>query len=88
MSVDEMKTLLSESVCEVGFMKMNGEFRLMKCTTSSKFIPEQSLPKETTDDGPSYAWPENVVRVYDVTAEGWRSFRVENVTSFNQVVNV
>jgi len=80
----EMKTLLAEGVCEVGFTKVNGEFRLMKCTTSPELIPKSVLPKE----GSSQSWPDDVIRVYDVVAEGWRSFKSQSVISFDLITKI
>jgi hypothetical protein len=48
----------------------------MKCTLLSSHIPQDKQPKGTA--GPI---DESVVRVYDIIAEGWRSFVLANVIS-------
>lgn len=73
-----LTTLLNYSVVEVEFTKVNGDFRKMSCTKSLLLIPEDKHPigKSTKELN------KNVVRVYDVEADGWRSFQAESVTAF------
>jgi hypothetical protein len=76
---DALKTLVSENHLEVTFVKRDGTERTMLCTTDSSSIPEERRPigeskvKENTD----------ILRVYDLENDGWRSFRVDSVMSFN-----
>jgi hypothetical protein len=52
----------------------------MKCTTDLKNIPEEEYPQE----GSNFTYnTEETVRVYDVEAEGWRSFRVDSVDAIS-----
>lgn len=74
---DEMLDQLTDRICRVVFTKKNGEERDMKCTRNMTIIPENQTPK-----GVETAVNTEVIKVYDVLAEGWRSFRVENVTNF------
>jgi len=67
--------LQNGQVIYVEFTKKNGETRKMNCTTNLDLIPESEHPSE---DRASYV-NEEVVRVYDINAEGWRSFRVDSV---------
>jgi len=67
--------LQNGQVIHVEFTKKNGEMRKMDCTTNLDLIPESEHPSE---DRASYV-NEDVVRVYDINAEGWRSFRVDSV---------
>lgn len=62
-------------VIYVEFTKKNGDKRVMNCTTNLDLIPESEHPSE---DRANYI-NEEVVRAYDVDAEGWRSFRVDSV---------
>ena len=76
---DALKALLSTGIVEVNFTKKDGTERIMSCTTMSDRIPEEKHPigesvkKENTD----------ILRVYDIDVEGWRSFRVDSVNSFD-----
>ena len=77
---DELVTGLREGVCNVQFEKVNGDFRDMSCTLDASLIPEAARPK-TDDEGVQATL--DVVKVYDVKAEGWRSFKVDKVLAFN-----
>lgn len=70
---------LKEGLVTVTFNKKDGEQRIMECTLSSEIIPTKPVVegKETKvkKENP------NVVSVYDVNAEGWRSFILKNVTN-------
>lgn len=74
-----IKKLLSTGIIEVTFTKKDGTERVMKCTTKSSNIPEEKQPigEETSKENTE------IVRVYDVEHDGWRSFRVDSVTSFS-----
>ncbi len=76
--VELMKKALSESVCIVTFNKLNGDERVMSCTTNTKLMSKHMIPKGTSALVPS----DHVIKAYDTTADGWRSFRVESVTNF------
>lgn len=79
MTREDMVEALRAGYCTVTFNKVNGEERVMDCTLKEDYIPEAERPK-TDDDGVQRTI--DVIRVYDVRAAGWRSFRVENVTNF------
>lgn len=80
MNREEMIDSLRESVCTVKFTKVNGEERLMECTLKNEIIPESMQPNNEDDNGVQRTL--DVIRVFDVRAAGWRSFRVENVLEF------
>jgi hypothetical protein len=79
MNREEMVDALRAGIATVTFNKVNGDERVMECTLNEDFIPEIARPK-TDDEGVQRTI--EVIRVYDVRAAGWRSFRVENVTNF------
>lgn len=81
MTREDMVDALRAGKCTVTFTKVNGEERVMDCTLKEDLIPVELRPK-TDDEGVQRTI--DVVRVYDVKAEGWRSFRVENVQNFAQ----
>jgi len=72
-----MRDKLYNNVCEVDFVKVNGEERKMTCTLMESKIPEDMKPKGKGKIKPS------LIAVYDLNAEGWRSFRTENVKRFS-----
>ena len=75
---DALKALVSTNHAEIVFVKKDGTERTMICTTAVNSIPEDKQPigestlKENTD----------ILRVYDLENEGWRSFRIDSVKSF------
>jgi hypothetical protein len=75
-----MVNKLREGKCRVLFTKINGEERDMECTLEEVYIPDSAKPKNQDDDGLQTML--KVIKAYDVKAQGWRSFRVENVKTF------
>jgi len=75
-----MKEMLLTSQCRVIFTKVNGEERNMVCTLREDIIPSASKDPITQKKVRDIS--EEVLAVWDVKAEGWRSFRVANVVSF------
>ena len=71
---ENLNKQLRESVLIVTFNKLNGDERVMTCTKDFKLIPESHRPK--TDKEP----PEGNVTVWDINANGWRSFKYDRVT--------
>ena len=80
MTRDELKIELQKNIVEVTFTKVNGDQRIMECT-----LQESVLPPATITDAMSQTKVreinEEVLSVWDVNANGWRSFRVANVTN-------
>lgn len=81
MTRDEMIEALVENTCRVVFTKVNGDKRDMTCTLKSDNIPTEMQEKS---ENRKVANPETLP-VFDLKAEGWRSFRIENVVSFDIV---
>ena len=61
-------------VITVRFTKVNGDERTMKCTLLTEYLPNQTDIEDTTT-----RINDNVLAVWDVEANGWRSFRVDSV---------
>lgn len=76
---EELINKLKENICVVSFKKKDGTNRNMKCT-----LKENVVPKATKEDPLSQkkirALNEEVIPVWDVEKEGWRSFRVDSVS--------
>lgn len=80
MNYNEMFDMLANNVCRVVFTKKNGEERDMRCTRILDKIPPDMRPKGESE------YSEEALRVFDLTAQGWRSFRVDSVKSFEAIL--
>lgn len=70
-----IKEILKEQVVTVTFLKKDGSERVMKCTLNSTHLPETPL----VEDKKVKKANENVLSVFDVENNGWRSFTVRSV---------
>jgi len=70
----ELVEKLQNGVVSVTFTKADGSNRKMKATLSDSFVSDKQLLTE------AIANPDTI-RVWDVDAGGWRSFRVASVKS-------
>ena len=77
---DGLIDMLRNNVVTVTFTKVNGDERIMTCTLRSEHIP--NAPK-TNGEVVIKESKNNTVSVWDVNAQGWRSFKVENVKSIS-----
>lgn len=59
---------------EITFTKKDGTPRKMKCTRKANLIPEDQQPKGADDK------TVGAIPVFDLEANGWRSFLPENLT--------
>jgi hypothetical protein len=73
---NEIVEALRDRSLIVEFNKKNGDFRRMTCTLNSDLIPEDQIPKTTEN---KVKENDTTVRCFDLDANGWRSFIVENV---------
>lgn len=73
---EQIQSLLTENVCAVTFTKVDGELRIMPCTLRPDLLPrvEKAMAVERPRN------PENM-SVWCVDQQGWRSFRLANVTT-------
>jgi hypothetical protein len=76
-----LKHELQSKTAEVTFTKLNGDVRVMTCTLNPELLPakvvtegEEEKPARTIKN------PNNSLPVYDINAEGWRSFVIKNIT--------
>jgi hypothetical protein len=83
---EAIKKSLHTTVCKVTFTKTNGEERVMHCTLNESMIPTSNEPSDT----PKRSKKDNpeVQAVYDVQAQGWRSFRWDLLKSFESEMNL
>ena len=75
----EMIKELQAGTKVVTFTKVNGEQRVMTCTLDQNLIPQDV--RESVAKSPKTV-NEEVLPVWDTTAQGWRSFRIDSVVSF------
>ncbi len=72
---EEIVSVLHKGTATVSFTKVDGSTRIMECTLKADMIPEQPQKKTDRVKKPNDA----VLSVWDLNANGWRSFRIENV---------
>lgn len=69
----ELETYLLTNKAKVTFTKADGTDRVMYCTLIPDFLPEKGESKRTITKNPE------VVRVWDIKNDGWRSFRFDSI---------
>jgi len=78
---DRVTDSLRAGIVRLSFVKVkDGEVRNMRATLNEKYIPEEHLPKH---DG--YTNNPETVRAYDLDVEGWRSFRLNSLQTFDPI---
>jgi len=75
-----LKNALHEGIVEVVFIKKDGTERKLKCTLKADLLPaqtdlEEAVQKKTPNP--------DVLAVWDLENEGWRSFRYDSVIGFS-----
>jgi hypothetical protein len=75
MESSDLRLRLQSGVVKVIFTKKDGTDRTMLATLNEGLIPEDKKPKGTGKKVESG----NVFAVYDVEADGWRSFNYDTV---------
>jgi len=89
---DELLNLVNFEVVEVTFTKVSdGTVRVMRCTMLPEHLPplepKPILLQEDDTDTPYVDPQPDLMKVYDLDAQGWRSFRVSTVTEA-KILNV
>lgn len=70
---------LRNNICEVTFTKRDGTDRFMTCTLRQDKI---EIPLSTKEQQEVVLRPNNVIRVFDLENNGWRSFDYTAVKKF------
>ena len=73
-----LQTLLKGNIVEIVFTKVNGEQRNMRCTLDPDKLPVGRSPMEATNRKVN----EDVLPVWDVEKNDWRSFRIDSVLDY------
>lgn len=71
---------LKANVLEVTFTKLNGDRRVMTCTLIADRLPP-AKQEDPMSQKKIRELNEAVVSVWDINANGWRSFRLDRVES-------
>jgi len=82
LSREDVVELLQNDVATVTFTKVDGTERAMSCTLLQEVL-SQRAPSVVSDKpkAPSKTPNPNTVAVFDMKADGWRSFRLESLKS-------
>ena len=70
-----LKSILHEEIVKVTFTKKDGTDRVMNCTRKPELVPKV----EVTEGKKARTVSEEIIVVYDVDVEGWRSFNINSV---------
>jgi len=71
---------LKHNICQVNFTKKDGTVRKMLCTLSPEILPTQTDLEEHIQTRKTNT---EVISVWDLESEGWRSFRKDSVIDFS-----
>lgn len=71
-----VKNILTVTTANIVFTKKDGTERVMRCTLNSAMIPADKHPKSDSTTKPR---TDAVQAVYDLDADGWRSFSWDSV---------
>jgi hypothetical protein len=77
---DWLKSVLRDGVAVVKFEKNDGTERVMKCTLKQDLVPQKVHETKRINEQVR-AVSDEVLPVYDVEANGWRSFRWDSIKS-------
>ena len=80
---ETLKEHLSRHVAEITFNKVDGSARTMYCTLMTDYLP-QVISEEQVAHVPRVQTDE-VLAVWDLDKQGWRSFRLDSITNVNYI---
>ena len=72
-----LTNLLKNGVVEVNFTKVDGSLRKMLCTLQQSVLPAA----EVKEDAKTRAESQEALRVWDISINEWRSFRLDSINS-------
>lgn len=79
---------LRKNVLEVTFTKVNGDQRVMRCTLDPRYMPPK-MESENVQEANKYNRENpDVIAVWDIQNNGWRSFRVDSISYIQHVHTV
>lgn len=78
---ERLKAKLREGGVVFKYKKVNGEIREAYGSLNPSIIGEENIPQRSS----GYNFSEDVIRYFDLNSKGWRSFRIENLISIEDV---
>lgn len=78
---DYLKSILINQTAEVSFTKVNGDLRVMDCTLNPKVLPQVTVTEGSEKTARKKS--DTSLTVFDIKANGWRSFVVRNIQAVN-----
>jgi len=75
-----IKYMLKSEIMNISFTKKDGTIRHMKCTLCPNLIPQKE--KELNEEHKERKQNEDILSVYDIENNDWRSFRWESLISY------
>lgn len=76
-----LHNLLKSREVLVEFTKTNGDYRKMRCTLNPEVLPTPTTA-DSNPSRPSYTGDEPHMAVWDLEANGWRSFIFDNIIKY------
>ena len=80
---ETLKEALAKYVAEITFNKVDGSVRKMNCTLMTDYLP-QVISEEQAAHVPRVQTDE-VLAVWDLDKQGWRSFRLDSIINVNYI---
>ncbi len=77
MSRTKLKNLLRKKIVTITFTKVDGSKRVMKATLKDDLIDYE--PKDSKDTEKVRKENKDILSVWDIDANGWRSFRLDSL---------
>jgi hypothetical protein len=76
-----LKHTLVRDETTVVFTKLDGTQRTMRCTLNSNLLPTPVITEAASDTKPVRKQSDQVMVVYDLDKQAWRSFKIRSVLS-------
>jgi len=75
---EAFRKLFANNIINLSFMKKDGTKRNMRCTLINDYLPNQmDIKEEETKKNP------DVLAVWDLDKNAWRSFRLDSIISYS-----
>jgi len=75
----DLKETFSKGVVTVVFEKTDGTERVLKGTLLSEYLPSKDFDDSVETPEKERKQNENILAVWDLENNGWRSFRVDSI---------
>lgn len=77
-----LKSKLQEKIMKIRFEKADGSVREMLCTLLPECLPEWAKPQSDSLKESQAMKNMDVLPVFDLEKDAWRSFRIDSVISY------